>query len=180
MNSQTAQNALADAILASKPLAARYFAGFDDSTHAAQAPGLPNHLAWSLGHLALTMHRVAEKLDGHPIPASDIAPSAADLTALGRIGAFLREDVAFASTPTGDPRRYPPLARCIQIFDAACDRLAEAVRSATDAKLDESHPWGKGHSTLRELASRMVFHNGMHIGQIADLRRALKFKSVFA
>jgi hypothetical protein len=179
MNAQTAQNALADAILGSKPLAARYFAGFDDTTHTAQAPGLPNHLAWSLGHLALTMHRVGEKLDGRPIPGSDIA-RASDLTAPEQASAFLQEDVAFASTPTSDPSRYPPLARCIEIFDAACDRLASAVRSASDARLDESHPWGKGHSTLRELASRMVFHNGMHIGQIADLRRALKFKSVFA
>lgn len=29
-------------------------------------------------------------------------------------------------------------------------------------------------------ALRMMGHNGMHTGQIADLRRALGFKSIFA
>jgi hypothetical protein len=167
------QAALADAVLASKPLASRYFAGFTDENHTTQAPGLPNHLAWTLGHLALTMHRVAEMFDGGPFPARDLAVAPTP-------GAFLNEDVAFGSAPTSDPKRYPSLARCVQIFDAACDRLAAAVRAASDAKLDETRPWGKGQSTLREIAARMVFHNGMHTGQIADLRRALHFKSIFA
>jgi hypothetical protein len=167
------QSTLADAILATKPLAARYFVGFDERTRVAQAPGLPNHLAWCLGHLAHTMHRVAEKFDGRPLPASDLAPAPTP-------GAYSADDVCFGSAPTADPARYPPLARCIQIFDAACDRLAASVRALPDARLEEMHPWGKGQSTLREIASRMVFHNGMHVGQIADLRRALGFKSIFA
>jgi hypothetical protein len=28
--------------------------------------------------------------------------------------------------------------------------------------------------------ARMVFHNGFHTGQIADMRRALGFKGVFS
>jgi hypothetical protein len=168
-----AQSALADAILACKPLATRYFAGFTDETRTAQAPGLPNHLAWTLGHLALTMHRIAEKFDGRSIPVRD-------LSLARQPGAYLLEDVAFGSTPAPDTSHYPPLDRGIQIYEAACDRLAQAVRAAPDARLDEVHPWGKGQSSLRELAGRMVFHNGMHTGQIADLRRALGFASIFA
>jgi hypothetical protein len=30
------------------------------------------------------------------------------------------------------------------------------------------------------LASRMVFHNGTHCGQVADLRRALGIGSIFS
>src|SRR5256885_8582910 len=44
------------------------------SNHTAQPPGLPNHLAWSLGHLALAMHRAAERIDGAPVPGGDFAP----------------------------------------------------------------------------------------------------------
>jgi hypothetical protein len=173
MNPMNTQSAIAESILACKPLAARYFAGFDERTRVAQPPGLPNHLAWCLGHLAHTMHRVAEKFDGQQLPASDIAPAPTP-------GAFFVEDVCFGSAPTADPARYPSLARCIQIFDAACDRLGASVRALPDARLEEMHSWGKGQTTLREIASRMVFHNGVHIGQIADLRRALGFKSIFA
>jgi hypothetical protein len=30
------------------------------------------------------------------------------------------------------------------------------------------------------LVSRMTFHNGFHTGQLADLRRALGFRSIFS
>jgi hypothetical protein len=40
--------------------------------------------------------------------------------------------------------------------------------------------WGSGQTSVASLLTRMVFHNGMHCGQIADLRRALEMKSIFA
>lgn len=172
----TAQDALADAVLNTKMLLARYLAGFDDTSHTSQAPGLPNHVAWSLGHLALTMHRIAEMIDGAPIPAEDIG----DGGVTGLRGRFDRESVAFGSVPAADAARYPSMARCVEIYNAACDRVAAAVRGASEARLAESVKWGAGTATLGSLAGRMVFHNGMHTGQIADLRRALGFKSIFA
>jgi uncharacterized protein YbjT (DUF2867 family) len=59
---------LADAVETSRVLLARYFPGFTDANRTSQAPGLPNHFAWCLGHLALTMHRVAGMIDGGPLP----------------------------------------------------------------------------------------------------------------
>ncbi len=44
--------ALADAISSTEELLTRYLAGFDDHNAVAQAPSLPNHAAWILGHLA--------------------------------------------------------------------------------------------------------------------------------
>lgn len=175
------QDLIADAVLGCKPLVARYFAGFTDENHTAQPPGLPNHLAWSLGHLALTMHRAAEKIDGQPTPAADFRPGRAE----SRAGAappswFHAEDVCFGSTPTPERSRYPGVTRCIEVFNNGCDRTAEAVRGAADATLDQTTRWGAGETTLRALALRMVFHNGTHTGQIADLRRALGLKSVFS
>ena len=45
---------LAEAIGSTRELLVRYLQGFDDANATAQAPGLPNHAAWTLGHLALT------------------------------------------------------------------------------------------------------------------------------
>lgn len=163
------QTLLSEAVIACKNLSGRYFAGFDATNHVRQAVNLPNHFAWNLGHCALTMHRVGAMFDGGGIPSDDFGP-----------GGFDPESVAFGSTPAGDGAKYPPPQRCIEVFNRACERLGAAVAGATDEKLDERVKWGPVETTLAALTVRMVFHNGMHTGQIADLRRALGFKSIFA
>ncbi|MDX2115352.1 MAG: DinB family protein [Planctomycetota bacterium] len=173
-----AQDAIAEAILSTKPNLSRYLAGFDDSTRAAQAPNLPNHAAWNLGHLSLTMHRAAQKLnDSHALPPGDFVEGAG---AAGDSRRFAAEAVAFGSTPSGSGEKYPPLARCVEIYGGACDALAHVVRGLTDADLHTEVAWGSASLPKHLLAMRMVFHNGMHTGQIADLRRAFKFRSVFS
>lgn len=169
-----AQELLAQCVEQCKLLTARYLAGFDDANRTRQGPGLPNHAAWNLGHLALTQHRVAEMLDGRPAPERDFAPGPR-----GGPDRFGLESVAFGSAPSDDPTAYPPLARCTEIYNSACDRLARAIRAAPASKLAESVKWGAGETTLGLLAARMIFHNGFHTGQVADLRRALGMKSIF-
>jgi hypothetical protein len=173
----TRQQTLANAVLESRTLIARYFKGFDDSNHTKQAENLPNHFAWTLGHLALNLHRVAEKLDGRPIPPSDFIQG--DGTAGGQTK-FDTESVSFGSTPVADPKRYPTYDRCVAIFDDAIERLVSAIRRTDESKLDNLVGWGSGQVKLWTLPLRMVFHNGTHCGQLADLRRALKLKSIFA
>ena len=41
-------------------------------------------------------------------------------------------------------------------------------------------PWGAIQIAGWQVIMRMVFHNGMHTGQIADTRRALRMKSIFS
>lgn len=163
---------LAWMIDASKPLVIRYFAGFEDGNRAAQAPGLPNHFAWTLGHCALTMHRVAERVDDGELPESDFAFSAefAEGSPPTRFGT---EGVAFGSTPVGDGERYPVVSRCVEIWETASDRLAAAVRGASDERLDAEEPWGKATLSMATLIVRVNSHNAMHSGQLVDLRRAL-------
>ncbi len=174
---------LADSVLLSKTLLTRYLAGFNDATHVRQTPDLPNHLAWTLGHLAVTMHRAADRIKAMPLPSKDfVEPPVADGFKGSRDrGVFDSEAVAFGSRPEERHDRYPTLARCQEVLGAACDRLAEAVRGLDDAALEQSVGWGMGGQTmpLWALITRMVFHNGFHTGQIADLRRALGFKSIF-
>ncbi len=169
------QELLAESVLSNKMLVGRYLAGFDDASVTRQAPGLPNHAAWNLRHLALTMHRVADMLEGGGVPESDFAPAGQ-----ARGDRFATESVAFGSQPGDDRSGYPGLARSRAIFDNACDRLGAAARAASDQKLASEVPWGPGTSPLWALVMRMCFHNGMHTGQLADLRRAFGFKSIFS
>ncbi len=166
-----AREVLADSIASTKGLMERYLAGFTDETRIAVAPRLPNHAAWNLGHCALTMHRLAERVDGLPLPAADFGEGPAR---------FAPEAVAFGSAPTPDSGAFPSLARGVEIYRAACDRLAAAVRAGSDDQLRQLVKWGGVDQPWWLLVARLIFHNGFHTGQIADLRRALEFKSVFA
>jgi hypothetical protein len=175
----TRQQTLADAVLESRALITRYFKGFDDSNHTSQAVNLPNHFAWTLGHLALTMHRAADRFVAPPaeLPETDF------LTGDGASGTrdrFDSESVCFASVPSADASRYPSCDRCIEICNHAAARLAAAVRNADDRLLDSETDWGTARCPLWSTAVRMVFHTGTHCGQLADLRRALGLGSIFA
>ena len=179
-----AQDCLAEGILATKSLAARYFTGFSDDNRTRQAPSLPNHFAWNLGHLAITMHRATERLQGAqasgPLPPEDFIEGGTK-SGGGDANRFASESVSFGSAPTDDPAHYPRFDRCIQIFNNACDRLAAAVRALPDSDLTTEVPWGMGMKITKHLmAQRMVFHNGDHVGQICDLRRAFGFPSAFS
>ncbi len=184
----TPRDLLAESVLTTKQLVARYLAGFTDEMRAKQATNLPNHAAWCLGHCALTMHRLSEKVDAKPFPASDFAPTASGTSPIfGAVGAavtppttFTVEAVAFGSAPSSEASAYPHLARCVEIFNAAADRLAAAARASTDTQFNQLIKWGPIESPWWSLVMRMVFHNGFHTGQIADLRRALGLKSIFS
>jgi hypothetical protein len=75
---------------------------------------------------------------------------------------------------------YPRFQRCTTIFDSAIHQLADAVSKADDAALDARTKWANTEIAVWQLLPRMVFHNGTHCGQIADLRRALAIGSIFA
>lgn len=176
---------LADSVAGCKVLVGRYLPGFNDVTCVRGVPDLPNHVAWCLGHCAQTMHFVADLISGATspgLPASDfVAKPVADGTKGSRDkGVYDAESVAFGSTVEERHDKYPKLDRCVEIFNAACDRLEAVVRALPDAALDKPHPWGAGGLfPASALVMRMVFHNGFHTGQIADLRRALGFKRLF-
>ncbi|MFN8744186.1 MAG: DinB family protein [Phycisphaerales bacterium] len=177
-----AQELLAQQILANKVLLGRYLEGFNDVTAVRQTPDLPNHVCWCLGHCALTMHRVCALLTGDAtpaLPATDFIPADGHSGSREK-GYFDTEAIAFGSRPQERHDKFPTLARSRAIFDAACDRLAEVARSLPDADIDRPLRWGGGEVPAWALITRMTFHNGFHTGQIADLRRALSFKSIFA
>ncbi|MEQ8770829.1 MAG: DinB family protein [Phycisphaerales bacterium] len=171
---------IANAITESLPLFERYLAGFGDANRTSQAPGLPNHAAWTLGHLALYARRAADLVEGHdgpqPLPDTDF------VTGDGRAGdarRFDTESVCFGSTAVDDPAIYPAWDRCVGICRSGYERLAHAVSGSSDARLDRAVAWGSTGCTAERLAARMVFHLGTHTGQLIDLRRGLGMPALF-
>jgi hypothetical protein len=154
----------------------RYLKGFDDTNHTATAENLPNHVAWCLGHCALMMHRAAERVDGQFKANGDFVMGQGS----GDAQRFGSESVAFGSNPLAAGVVYPGFERCMEVFSSAIQRLAGAIKSCPDDLLD-AHVTFMGGVTMPRWAvtPRMVFHNGVHCGQIAGLRRALKMPSIF-
>jgi hypothetical protein len=197
----TRRDTIAEAMLASRVLFHRYLVGFDDTNHTKQASNLPNHVAWCLGHCALTLHRGVERINREPLPEGDFHSPPADLVnktppppsppaRAGKTGAagttsaaptrYNTESVAFQSTPTDNPVLYPRFGRCVEIFDSACHRYAEVVRALPEERLDAMIQMGQIQIPIWASALRMGFHNAHHCGQVSDLRRALGMKSIFA
>lgn len=172
----TLQEALAQGVEANRALLARFLPGFNEANRTSQGMDLPNHLCWTLGHLALYLHEVAHRLDGGPDRPEDCFVRG--VGASGDARRFDTESVCFGSTPVDDPDRYPTLKRSIEIFDGALARLAAAVRAATDDQLEALTPWGGADIPMRTLVLRQTFHIGAHVGQITDLRRALGLRRV--
>ncbi|MDX9910386.1 MAG: DinB family protein [Phycisphaerales bacterium] len=169
---------LADALASTRPLFDRFLDGFDEHNRTRQAPGMPNHAVWNLGHCALTMWRVRTVIGG-----VDVLPSGYLIRGAGA-GAgpdrFDTETISFGSLPADDPGRYPTLARARVIFASAHDALVRAVRELDDASVERTIPYGMNRVPVpvRDMVMRMIFHNGTHAGQLTDLRRALGMPSV--
>ena len=166
--SRPCAHTLASLVRESAPLTLRFFEGFDDRNGLEQPPHLPNHARWSLGHLAFTMARLAERLGAPPPDASDFVPGDR-----GDARAFGIESMAFGSTPTPDDDRYPGMGRATEIFDHAIERLASTVEGLDDEHLQREHPWGAASMPAWKLVIRVALHNGTHAGQMTDTRRAL-------
>lgn len=162
-------------MLSTKGFLMRFVRGFEESTRTTQAPFLPNHVVWTLGHCALTMNRMAERFDGQPLPDRDFVSGDGGN---GTSTQFDTESVCIGSQPVDEPTLYPTLARGIEAYELACDRFAAALRNATDEQLETMVEWHDGTHALWTLVNRVIFHNGTHAGQLVDLRRALRMDRI--
>lgn len=176
--SSPAARALAHTLRSSAPMLKQYLVGFDDANRTTQAPGLPNHAAWILGHCAYTMGRLAERAGGPSIPSDFFVGASGGDGRRGSEGRFDADAVAFGSKPTDEPDLWPTLDVCIECFDEAIETLADTIAGATDEDLADSIAWGSAEFPLKDLVIRVSLHNAMHAGQLTDLRRALGMKLI--
>jgi hypothetical protein len=135
----------------------KFFGGIPDDKLTAQAPGLPNHALWTQGHLACTAAWALSLITGE----KDAVPEHYN-------GLF-----GMNSSPADDPGRYPPAVEVRGYFDSTFDKLVAAASKLNDAALDQPVEAGGFAKDKGELLTRCAWHEGWHLGQIADLRRAL-------
>lgn len=123
------------------------------------APGV-GHVAWQLGHLAVSqIALVHNRCLGKPTDAC--------------IDPKLREIFGKGSTPVADAGKYPPIPEIKALFDKTQNEVIETIRKMSDAELDapagtEPHPL---FSTKGGALGTAAMHEAFHAGQIAMSRR---------
>lgn len=130
-----------------------------ETERARMFPGLPNHPAWTLGHLLFSVQAIGGELD---------FPAWLDASWKSRFGP--------GSAPIADAAAYPPLAELRRELRAASQRLREHLAARPAAFLAEPLPDARfrsllptrGHAALQVL----VGHAAFHAGQLAAWRRA--------
>ena len=131
----------------------------------AQSGPVTNHVLWTLGHVAMTNDWLASLIDGRPA----LPKAFESLFGMG-------------SVPVVDTSKYPSLAEVRAEFDRGYERLVSAAKKRNDAEL-LTPPLGNSFGfTNNKLDSvlKAAWHEGWHIGQIADLRRGLGIRPMMS
>jgi hypothetical protein len=133
-----------------------------DADLASQPPGVPNHPAWTLGHLAFTAQML-----GHVVGVPPWLPHG-----------WARQ-FAPGTSPVGDRRAYPQKDELLAILDDARARLVAAVAALPPERLDVPFPdpaYLDVFPTVRHaLTQILVGHTAYHVGQVGAWRRAMGF-----
>jgi len=135
----------------------KYMGGFADDKLTAQPGGLVNHLLWTQGHLAATAAWALSVVSGEKGAVPD---SYDKLFGMG-------------SSPTADPAAYPSAAEVRGYFDSSFNKLVAAASKMNDTQLAAAVEAGGFARDKADLLAKIAWHEGWHVGQVADLRRLL-------
>jgi DinB superfamily len=85
------------------------------------------------------------------------------------------ESITFiASGPSTDDSLYANLQEQLAFLEASDRHLSEAMRELPEVAWDEVVNSPIGPSTPREALGRVLYHTGLHAGQIALIRKCAK------
>ncbi|HXY32928.1 MAG TPA: DinB family protein [Planctomycetaceae bacterium] len=123
-----------------------------------------NHALWTLGHLATVNQYFMMKLGG-------------------RDGTLFEKNKAmfFAkSQPSPDAATYPPIGVIRDYFTTSRAAFRSWVESLSDEQLSAPPPeeFQKFAPTLGNILMRLLWHEGMHYGQLTVIRKSLGLKPV--
>ncbi len=132
----------------------------DDAQMAEQPPGVPNHPAWTVGHIAFSFQGISEELGLEPWLPEDWEK---------RFGT--------GTTPAQDTKAYPGKRELLGTLADAERRVRERLLRLDEAALRDPLPDERvreilptlGHAVLHVL----VGHTAAHLGQLAVWRRAM-------
>jgi uncharacterized damage-inducible protein DinB len=119
-----------------------------------------NHAMWFVGHMARTDNFVLSKIA--PEKAIELPESNKNLFGMG-------------SKPSSDPAIYPPPEEALQLFRDRRQVLLGVLETLSEEDLAKPIPEG-GPGFLTDNASMfelLVWHEGLHCGQMSIARRAL-------
>lgn len=124
-----------------------------------------NHAAWIMGHLACTYMWLITMIDPKMAPA--LPDSYNGLFGMG-------------SHPSSDASKYPAPAQLRKDYDTCFNAFVKATESLKDTDLyAPTASESGGFCTCKlDAALKGAWHDGWHIGQLSDLRRALKLPSI--
>jgi hypothetical protein len=122
-----------------------------------------NHPTWVLGHLASTDAWLGSELG---FKAS--------------VPANYKEFFGGGSKPNPDPSKYPPFAEVKKHFDGTRAALIQWLKTAPDAALTKDLKEKTGGFTTDPIDAmhKVAWHEGLHMGQVATLRKSLGLPSV--
>lgn len=126
----------------------------------AQPGGLVNHVCWTLGHLATATDVAMLELGGEMVIPEAVASK------------------FFPGVPiTGDVADYPSIEELMGLLEAGHARVAARVPEATAEQLAATPALEMVQRRFSRVGDFIHYimsgHEGVHLGQIADVRRAL-------
>jgi len=135
-------------------------ADLSDEDIVLEPPGVPNHAAWTLGHVIHSCEAMAGELGVEPWLPRD-----------------WESHFGYGSSPTAVTAQHPTKAALLAALAEASQRLCTALRAVDEAALTEPLPDEtvramlptKGHALLQVVAA----HTAFHAGQLAAWRRAI-------
>jgi len=133
-------------------------------------PGVEHHPVWVIGHLTSGAAIIAGRID-----ASVEIPAVYDEL-------FKRQGPSDRRTPEVDAQ-YPPLADVLAEYRRLHEIIETSMQSITQQQLETTIEWRLSEHlpTLVDLIGFMcVTHEAMHLGQLADWRRAMGLPGAMA
>ena len=135
-------------------------ADLSDEDIVLQPPGVPNHAAWTLGHVIHSCQAMAGELGVEPWLPGD-----------------WESQFGYGSSPTAVVSQYPSKAALLAAIGEASQRLRTALLGMDQTALAEPLPDErvrellptKGHALLQVVAA----HTAYHAGQLVVWRRAI-------
>jgi uncharacterized damage-inducible protein DinB len=131
-------------------------ADLSDKEMVHQPSGVPNHAAWTLGHVIHACHAMATELGAEP---------------------WLPEDwesvFGYGSTPRGETGLYPGRVEMQRLLADASTRLCEALSSVEISVMEKQLPDDDFPTMADILLQVIVAHTAYHAGQLSVWRRAM-------
>jgi hypothetical protein len=135
----------------SDELRAKALAGLTRDELLHRASEISNPLIWMAGHLAVTRFRI-----GNVLGEEETTPM---------------EELFGYSSKAAHESQYPSLEEIESLHDSATKRMFDRLRSASTEKLRQKTP--RADYSVGEAVNRMVYHEGLHVGQMFFLRKLL-------